>query len=252
VGGPPAARRELPLSVSKVASAVVWTASFSLVCASFGAHLPFWVIAKLFGTRRKLLFTLARRTGRAIVAINPFWDVRVEGSRRLPPGTFVICANHLSNADVFCMTYFVGQWRHIAKRSLLKVPMFGSILLMGGHVPVERGETRSGEEALARCRDWLERGVSVCFYPEGTRSETGELGPFKMGAFKIAVETQCPILPIAISGTQDALPKHGWVMRRRVHVKLRQLAPILPGNDPAALRDRTREAIAAAKRELEA
>jgi 1-acyl-sn-glycerol-3-phosphate acyltransferase len=187
-----------------------------------------------------------------VVRINPLWRVRMVGNGTAPEGTFVMCCNHLSNADIFCLSFVRrNRWRWMAKRSLLRVPVFGWVMQLGGHVPVERGERSSGEQALARCREWLDRGVSVGFFPEGTRSETGEIKEFKMGAFKLAVDAQKPVLPIAITGTRDALPKHGWVMREKADVRIRVLDPIPPGNDPNALRDAVRQKLIQAKSELE-
>jgi 1-acyl-sn-glycerol-3-phosphate acyltransferase len=205
-----------------------------------------------FDRRRNAIHAFHMWIGRTIVRINPFWRVRVLGNPAAPEGTFVVCVNHQSNADIFCLSFVKrNRWRWLAKRSLLRVPVFGWIMQLGGHVPVNRGERASGEEALARCREWLERGVSVGFFPEGTRSETGDIKEFKMGAFKLAVDAQLPVLPIAITGTRDALPKHGWVMRERANVRIRVLEPIPAGTDINALRDRVRAKLIDAKAELE-
>ena len=202
--------------------------------------------------RRNAIHAFHMWIGRLIVRINPFWRVRVLGDPAAPVDTFVVCVNHQSNADIFCLSFVKrNRWRWLAKRSLLRVPVFGWIMRLGGHIPVNRGERASGEEALARSREWLERGVSVGFFPEGTRSETGDIKEFKMGAFKLAVDAQKPVLPIAITGTRDALPKHGWVMREKADVRIRVLEPIAPGNDPNALRDLVRAKLVDAKAELE-
>jgi 1-acyl-sn-glycerol-3-phosphate acyltransferase len=202
--------------------------------------------------RRHAIHAFHMWIGRTIVRINPFWRVQVAGNPAAPEGTFVVCSNHQSNADIFCLSFVKrNRWRWLAKRSLLRIPVFGWIMQIGGHVPVERGERSSGEKALARCREWLERGVSVGFFPEGTRSETDEVKEFKMGAFKLAVDAQTPILPVAITGTRFALPKHGWVMREKANVKIRVLEPIAAGNDAEALRDRVHAAIVAAKASLD-
>ena len=66
---------------------------------------------------------------------------------------------------------------------------------------------------MRECEAKLKQGSSVYIYPEGTRSETGEMGPFKSGAFSLAKRTQTPILPIAIIGSKDALPKNSYVIR---------------------------------------
>jgi 1-acyl-sn-glycerol-3-phosphate acyltransferase len=63
---------------------------------------------------------------------------------------------------------------------------------------------------MDRCRQWLERGVPVIFFPEGTRSPDGQMGPFKDGAFRLALDSGAQIIPIAVCGTRKALPKHSW------------------------------------------
>jgi 1-acyl-sn-glycerol-3-phosphate acyltransferase len=231
--------RALP-GPAAVWSALVWTAIALLLVVAFVidvALLPTIVVDR----RRYVIAAFHGWVGRQIVRINPFWRVRVVGETRAPRGTYVVCANHQSNADIFCLFFVRGnRWRWLAKRSLLRVPVFGWLMQIGGHISVERGERASGERALAQCRRWLERGVSVAFFPEGTRSETGEIKDFKMGAFRLAVDAQVPVLPIAITGTRDALPKHGWVMRERAEVRIRVLTPIPPGQDPDALRTQVR------------
>jgi len=67
---------------------------------------------------------------------------------------------------------------------------------------------------MAVCARWLERGVPVMLFPEGTRSRDGELLPFKDGAFRLAIETGADLLPVAVSGTRTALPKHSWKFGR--------------------------------------
>jgi 1-acyl-sn-glycerol-3-phosphate acyltransferase len=221
-----------------------------VITAAFVVDLPLWAASRVLDPKRSRIHSVNMLAARAIVRLNPYWKVRVIGPDRLPPGRFVICANHGSNADIFCLSFVRGQLRYLAKRSLLRVPVFGWIMAMSGHVPIERGDRQSAEDALTRCREWLDRGLSVLFFPEGTRSETGEVGPFKMGAFKLAVDAGVPVLPIAIVGTQEALPKHGWEMREHADVRIRVLEPIAPGADVEALRDRVRAALCQATAEL--
>jgi 1-acyl-sn-glycerol-3-phosphate acyltransferase len=73
----------------------------------------------------------------------------------------------------------------------------------------------SGRACLARARDWLRRGVSVIFFPEGTRSPDGEIHEFKAGAFKLALEEKVDLLPLVIVGTREAIPKRSWTIRER-------------------------------------
>src|SRR5262249_53787611 len=150
-----------------------------VICCS--VQVPLWILSPILDRRRCSLWWVNIVMGRAIVAWNPFWRGRGVGETRLPKGAFVICSSHSSNADPFCLAFLTGQMRYMFKRSLTRIPFFGWMILMGGHVMVERGDAASGAAALARCRRWLERGISVLFFPEGTRSETGELREFKVG-----------------------------------------------------------------------
>ncbi|EAU62069.1 1-acyl-sn-glycerol-3-phosphate acyltransferase [Stigmatella aurantiaca DW4/3-1] len=81
---------------------------------------------------------------------------------------------------------------------------------LAGDIPVTRGDQNSAKGAMAQCVRWLAKGVPVMIFPEGTRSKTDELLPFKDGAFRLAIEQGADILPLAVSGTRRALPKHSW------------------------------------------
>jgi 1-acyl-sn-glycerol-3-phosphate acyltransferase len=130
----------------------------------------------------------------------------------------------------------------------------GWMMRMAMDVPITRGKRESAIAALAECRDRLARRVSVMIFAEGTRSPTDELLPFKDGAFQLAIESQVPILPIAIAGTRNCMAK-GSFSFRRAHARARVLAPIptagLTMADLATLRDGTRETIDAARRVLQ-
>jgi 1-acyl-sn-glycerol-3-phosphate acyltransferase len=85
-------------------------------------------------------------------------------------------------------------------------------MYMAGYVPVHRGNKESGRAAIARCEELLKQGVWVFFFPEGTRKidgSSGPLGPFKPGAFKVALECNVPIVPVTISGARDLMPARG-------------------------------------------
>src|SRR4051794_8741671 len=98
----------------------------------------------------------------------------------------------------------------LSKASMFTVRVAGWSLGLAGDIPVKRGDQDSAKGAMARCRAWLERGAHVMMFPEGTRSRTNELLPFKDGAFRLAIETGAAVLPIAVSGTRKALPKSSW------------------------------------------
>ena len=119
----------------------------------------------------------------------------------------------------------------------------------GVSIELDRSDSRAGALALIECRDRLSKRVSVMIFPEGTRSESGELRDFKDGAFRLAIQTGAPILPLAVVGTRDALIKHDWRFGYS-NAELRVLDAIettgLTKSDVPELRERTKAAIAAA------
>jgi len=100
--------------------------------------------------------------------------------------------------------------KFLAKAILFRIPFVGWGIKIAGDIPLVRGSTRSVKAAMMRSRFYVERGMPVLIFPEGTRSTTGELLPFKDGAFRLAIETQAHIVPIAVGGTVGALRKGDW------------------------------------------
>jgi 1-acyl-sn-glycerol-3-phosphate acyltransferase len=133
--------------------------------------------------------------------------------------------------------------------------VMGWMMWLAGDIPVKRGFGPSAIEAMERCREVLRKRVSVMIFPEGTRSKTSELLPFKDGAFRLAVEAGVPILPLAVSGTGTALPKHGWRFGRSA-AEVRVLEPIetagLTLRDVPSLKTRVRDLIVQARDALAA
>jgi 1-acyl-sn-glycerol-3-phosphate acyltransferase len=139
-------------------------------------------------------------------------------------------------------------FKWVSKASIFRIPFIGWNMWLNDYVGLERGDRESIKRMMARSRAHLDAGSPLLIFPEGTRSPDGVLQPFKEGAFKLACEAGCPLVPVAISGTYRGLPKHGFMFRNRMEARVRVLAPLHPadhGNDPARLREAARAAIAA-------
>ena len=136
-------------------------------------------------------------------------------------------------------------FKWVAKKELLKLPFIGGLLWVNDHVLLSRGEFGSIKVAYREAAGYLRSGVSMLFFPEGTRSATDDMSDFQNGAFKLAIKEGRPILPVFIGGTREAIPKGGWIFKTKVSGHLVVLPPIdTSGYKPAdygKLRDLVRD-----------
>ncbi len=133
--------------------------------------------------------------------------VRVEGLENVHPDeTAIYCSNHASAMDIpILFVHLPLQFRFLAKRSLFHLPFLGWHLRRSGHVSVDRMRPHEALKGFDRAAQKIREGRSVITFPEGTRSRTGEMLPFKAGSFYLAILAQVPIVPITLNGTRDVL-----------------------------------------------
>ncbi len=130
-------------------------------------------------------------------------------------GSYVFVSNHISDLDApFHLAFVPVGIRFLAKKELFKIPVFGRAMRAIGMVETDRqaraAAHRKINEQVARV---VKMGRSLIIYPEGTRSRDGELHDFKKGAFRIAIENNMPVLPIAISGLYEIWPPGSKIIR---------------------------------------
>jgi 1-acyl-sn-glycerol-3-phosphate acyltransferase len=200
-----------------------------------------------FDRGRYIVGYVFRRIGPAMATLNPLWRFRYSGTMpQNPRHPYVVVSNHESFADILLISHLPWEMKWLSKAELFRIPIMGWMMWLAGDIPVKRGFGPSAVEAMERCRKALRQRVSVMIFPEGTRSKTAELLPFKDGAFRLAIEAGVPILPLALSGTGTALPKHGWRFGRAA-AHLRVLEPVdtagLTLADVPALKARIRDLI---------
>jgi 1-acyl-sn-glycerol-3-phosphate acyltransferase len=175
---------------------------------------------------------LAACWGQAIVFLNPFWSVKVLGRQNLDARkAYVIISNHQSMGDIIVLYFLNTHFKWLAKESVFSVPVLGWGMSIVGYIRLDRARRGSIREGFQIASEWLKKNVSVLFFPEGTRSETGQIESFKNGAFKLALQDRIPLLPVVISGTRDAIAKGSWVFRHKVNALISILPPIFPSAD---------------------
>jgi 1-acyl-sn-glycerol-3-phosphate acyltransferase len=134
--------------------------------------------------------------------------VRVHGRKNIDKNqSYVIVANHLSTYDIFALYGWLGiDFKWVMKKEIKKYPGVGFGSRAVGHIFIDRSSSKEAIKTINDARRKIVNGTSVIFFPEGTRSKTKELLPFKKGAFRLAFDLNLPILPITINGTDKVFP----------------------------------------------
>lgn len=226
-----------------IRSAVSWFLVALVTFVFFFLVVIYFLLFFAFDQPRKRIHPIVSFWARTILFVCPLMKVRFENAERLEPDkAYVLVANHQSVADILAVLHLAHSFKFIAKRELFWIPFFGWSLSLAGYIPLIRGDHKSGKEALERAERYLEQGVSVLFFPEGTRSLDGEIHAFKVGAFKLASELNVPVIPLVIDGTRNLIPKGSRLIGRSAQVSVHVEPPHRPkGRDTASIEALTEE-----------
>ena len=175
---------------------------------------------------------------------------RVEGRDHLPLArAAVYCSNHQSNVDPPVLFDALHPRMHILyKQEIDAIPLLARAFRLGGFIPVDRRNKEAAMRAIERGAQSIRSGNSFLIFPEGTRSRSNDLLPFKKGGFIMAIKAQAPIVPVAIQGGRDAMRKGSWLIRP-VTITIRVGVPI---ETKAVTLDQRDELIARVRASIEA
>jgi 1-acyl-sn-glycerol-3-phosphate acyltransferase len=238
-------------------SIYIWVGIAVLTSLMYVVGAPMFLLTMAFDPQRKIGHWYAQRWGRIITRLNNRWSFEVVNPEAIPQDrAMVVVSNHQGMGDImmaFCMDL---HFKWISKAANFYVPCMGWFMYHAGYIPLRRGNKTSVLRCMARARKYIDDGVSVLFFPEGTRSKDGQVKEFKGGAFKLAIEAQCDILPLAITGTADALPKHTWKFSNEPTAMRLMVGDVISTKgmteaDLHQLMGRTRERVIELKQELE-
>lgn len=215
------------------------------------------IIVGWFGPDSPLIESLIQTWSRLFLRIPPVDYAGTGGDHVDPDVQYVVVSNHLSNFDIPLLFRNVPlKIRFLAKKEIYKIPLVAQAMDTAGIVKIDRQSGMSTHEAInAAAAASRARGYSLIVFPEGTRSRTGNMGDFKKGAFRIAVNGQLPILPVVINGTFAVNPP-GRKMIYPGHADIRILGSIptsgMARKDVKALMESTRDQMVAVYEEMRA
>ena len=213
-------------------AAIVTVLVFFVSLVTWGHTISGWLYARLLSA-----------VGMPLLGIR----LAITGRENIPKEPAVILINHQSNLDAFFLgTVFPRKSVVLSKREMLKVPLFGIILLASRTIMVDREDAASAKKAIKdSTRAVTQDGNSLWIFPEGTRSQGRGLGEFKKGAFVMAIAAQAPILPIVNQPLEHLVDTRRKMLKGGVHH-----VRILPAIPTRGLRFRDADALARQVQEL--
>jgi 1-acyl-sn-glycerol-3-phosphate acyltransferase len=168
-------------------------------------------------------------------------DLIATGADQVPTDrAYVYMSNHQSHLDIPMLyaTLPSPTIRMLGKTELFQIPLWGKGLRAAEFIEVDRSNHERAMQSIEYAAKLIRDGVSIYLAPEGTRSRTGEIGKLKKGGFHLAKDTHTPIVPVAVKGTIDILPRGGKVMRTGQRVEVTIGAPIdVEGREIESLMD---------------
>jgi 1-acyl-sn-glycerol-3-phosphate acyltransferase len=182
------------------------------------------------------------RSGKTYLWVAKIWSqtsllffgvrVRVTGAEHIKKGqNYVYAANHTSYLDIpIAIGYVPDNLRLTLRSSLTRIPIWGWALMVSPFLILDRTNPQRAERMIRRAVERIKGGASVLFFPEGTRTPTGVMQPFKRGAFHLAFEAGVPILPVAIVGAYNILPRNRFLPKWGERAEIRIGEPIYQRN----------------------
>jgi 1-acyl-sn-glycerol-3-phosphate acyltransferase len=215
--------------VRRLGSVVFWAFLVTSSVLLFPLAVVIWAVTAPFDPKKRWLHLFTCFWASLYSWFNPVWNVQVEGRERIRrDATYVMVANHQSLLDILVLFRLFAHFKWVSKIENFRIPFIGWNMRLNGYVKLKRGDRQSIAEMMTASARVLEAGNSIMMFPEGTRSADGRLRAFKHGAFTLAQRGGCPILPILVEGTANALPKRGFVLQGRHAIRIRVLDEIPP------------------------
>lgn len=211
----------------KIYSILAWftMAITSVIITPF--YLLMWVSTFWWDHRRVATHMMATFWAWHYQSLIPFWKLRLEGREKIPrKRPVVLVANHRSLVDILALHKLRRHFKWTSKDENFKLPFVGMVLSLNNSVRIKRESMRSGAQFLTQAETEMKKGSSILLFPEGTRSRTMEMRPFKEGAFLLAKRMECGVIPIVHIGSELTFDRGSWVLKGKTTIHIRVLDEI--------------------------
>jgi len=210
-----------------IASLLYWVFVVVTSILAFPVAVLIKLMTQFFDKRLIVLHRFTCLWASLYTWFNPFWSVRISGKENIKKNeAYVFVCNHQSVADIFVLFRLFVHYKWVSKIENFRIPIVGWNMRMNRYIKLIRSSIKSQAKMMKDCQKTLAEGNSVMIFPEGTRTLTGRLRPFKTGAFQLAIRAKCSIVPIVLNGSSKALPKAGIILGGKHPIDIHVLAPI--------------------------
>jgi 1-acyl-sn-glycerol-3-phosphate acyltransferase len=236
-------------------SLFTWIYGILFIVLMFPFTCLIWLVTLPFDSDRRMVHRWLLFQGIFMVRTCPLWRTVIEGREKIVKGeAYVMISNHQSIIDILLVNTLGNSFRWVSKTENYRVPILSTSMRLAKYIEIERGNKESVIKMMDLAKASLGKGISVMMFPEGTRSRGNDPGPFKTGAFQLALEAGRPILPIVLDGTGKVLPKRGLKFSSGHRLRLKVLDPVYPADfgssDPETLAITFHDAMRAALEDI--
>lgn len=211
----------------KIYSILAWTtmAVTSIFITPF--FLLVWLSTFWWDKRRLAAHMMGTFWAWHYQSLIPFWKLHLDGRKKIPwKRPVILVANHRSLIDILALYKIRRPFKWTSKDENFRLPFIGMVLSLTNSIRIKRESLRSGAQFMAQAEREIARGSSIMLFPEGTRSRTMEMRPFKEGAFLLAKRTGCGVIPIVHTGSEKTFDRGSWVLRGKAPIHIRVLDEI--------------------------
>jgi 1-acyl-sn-glycerol-3-phosphate acyltransferase len=211
----------------KIYSLLAWItmALTSVIITPF--FLLVWVCTFWWDKRRVAAHMMGTFWAWHYQSLIPFWKIHLEGRKKIPwKRPVVMVANHRSLIDILALYKIRRPFKWTSKDENFKLPFIGMVLSLTNSIRIKRESLRSGSQFLSQAEEEIGKGSSILLFPEGTRSKTMQMRPFKEGAFLLAKKTGCGVIPIVHTGSEKTFDRGSWALKGKAPIYIRVLDEI--------------------------